>query len=97
MVIRLKGGEVGAEKELRRRKGVIFFYPALDPDLSWMVLGTLEVYPLWATMEGLQSDPGDTKVTNSHSLYYNFMLFSWEPIGHNFKCRRDVTEKSTGL
>lgn len=50
MVKRLKGGEIGAEKELRRRKGVIFFYPVLDPDLSWMVLGTPEVCPLWATV-----------------------------------------------
>lgn len=51
MVKRLKGGEVGAEKELRRRKGVIFFYPVLDPDLSWMVLVTLKVCPLGATVK----------------------------------------------
>lgn len=37
VVMRLKGGEAEAEKELRR-KGVIVFYPALDPDLSGMVL-----------------------------------------------------------
>lgn len=33
IVIRLRSGETGAGKELRKWKGMIFFHSALDPDL----------------------------------------------------------------
>lgn len=79
-------GRKGVEKE-----GGDFFYPALDPDLSGMVL----ISPGWPLKSiyfgpqlvrpGLQTDPGDTKRTTSHSLYHHFLLFLWKPIAPNLQ------------